>query len=574
MIRRWRDAATCAVLALVVILSVARAQRQVGVARDEVVYMGAGAHYADWWAGLFSGDFSRLSARGITKGFGGPQPTSNNREHPPLLKTLFGFSERILHRGLGLTGKITGYRLPSAIFFAALVVMVFLFGASVWGYGVGLAAALLAFLLPRQFFHAGLATFDGAVATTWMATVFAYYRALESRRWCVILGVVYGLALATKHNAIILPVPLLCHYVVVAYRGARAGRMKGPVGFFDALFRGVTRHQPLIFAALFAIGPLVLFILWPWLWIAPFSHVAEWIGFHLHHVHYNYEYLGRNWNHPPYPWHVPIVTTLLTVPVVTLVAGAIGAVELVRRARRGEAAEPDRAPALLLFLSAGAAMGPFILRSQPIFGAEKHWAAAIPTICIYAGVGLAAAARLLGGRLAALGARRGEPGRRRLETGALAALISVAACAALVETIDAQPYALTHYNALAGGAPGGADLGMNRQFWGVAARGVLPFINRYAPKKGEAPRRVYSHDAQPAWHLYGDVGLLAPGLPDAGKEEAGVARSKIAIVIHELHFNRHDYMIWRSYGTVQPAYVLTTDGVPIVSVYVRPDLDK
>jgi hypothetical protein len=41
-------------------------------------------------------------------------------------------------------------------------------------------------------------------------------------------------------------------------------------------------------------------------------------------------------------------------------------------------------------------------------------------------------------------------------------------------------------------------------------------------------------------------------------------------VIHERHFNRHDYMIWASYGTVAPVFVLRHDGVPIVSVYRRP----
>jgi len=41
-------------------------------------------------------------------------------------------------------------------------------------------------------------------------------------------------------------------------------------------------------------------------------------------------------------------------------------------------------------------------------------------------------------------------------------------------------------------------------------------------------------------------------------------------VIHELHFNRHDYLIWKAYGTLRPIAVLTSDGVPIVSLYRRP----
>jgi hypothetical protein len=34
--------------------------------------------------------------------------------------------------------------------------------------------------------------------------------------------------------------------------------------------------------------------------------------------------------------------------------------------------------------------------------------------------------------------------------------------------------------------------------------------------------------------------------------------------------NEIDYAIWAAYGTTSPAYVLTHDGVPIVSVYKRP----
>ena len=59
-------------------------------------------------------------------------------------------------------------------------------------------------------------------------------------------------------------------------------------------------------------------------------------------------------------------------------------------------------------------------------------------------------------------------------------------------------------------------------------------------------------------------------MPDSGREEAGIAASQFALVIHEKHFNRHDYMIWQSYGTVRPVFVLRADGVPIVSVYKRP----
>jgi len=542
-------------------------QRDHGVVRDEVVYMNAGTAYARWWGDLFRGKGAATTEQ-ITAHFGGKQVTDHNSEHPPLMKTLFGISEAVVSRfGGGQQHKVTAYRIPTALFFGLLLVMVFLFGASVWGWTEGVLAALLLLLMPRLLFHAGLATFDAPMVTVWTAALFAYYKSLERPwLWGALFGVAFGLALATKHNAVILPAAILVHWSWVLVRETRSRRAADTErGLGTALWRALLRRGPLTVPAMVVIGPLVLVALWPWLWFDTAHHVSRWIGFHLHHVDYNFEYLGQNWNHPPFPWHVAIVTTLFTVPTVTLVAGAIGAVQLIARARAGIASQPERAPALLLFLSAGVAMGPFLLRTTPIFGASKHWLPAMPTITLYAGVGLVVAVRLAVDRLARVGLLKRVERARPIAIAAVAVLVCTASA---FETVDAQPYALTHYTALAGGAPGGADLGMNRQFWGYSAVGVLPFLDRVAAHSDE-PLPVYSHDASMAWGVWMREGLLSRKLPDAGHEESGVRRSKLAIVIHELHFNRHDYMIWRDYGTVQPVYVLTTDGVPIVSVYAR-----
>jgi hypothetical protein len=329
------------------------------------------------------------------------------------------------------------------------------------------------------------------------------------------------------------------------------------------------RIQPFLVPALAVGGPLVLVMVWPWLWFDTAAHLRDWITFHTSHVNYNFEYLGRNYNHPPFPWHVVLVTTLFTAPVATLAAAVVGAFHTGARVRRGTAADPDRAPVLLFALSAAVAMGVFLVPTTPIFGAEKHWATAMPTFCLLAGAGICSA----GDRVwRALVMRRWIPvaGAFARPAGAIAIGVLVAS-AALSETFAAQPYPLSYYNALAGGARGGADLGMNRQFWGVSARGVLDWLDEHvAPAPGQPPAPVYTHDASPAWGLYRKLGLVDRGLPDAGNEERGVQRSRAALVIHERHFARHDFMIWDEYGTVQPAFVLTFQGVPLVSVYLRP----
>ncbi len=582
--RLWVDKrGLAALLAVVTFALVIWNQRDVGIARDETVYFRAGDQYVAWWSDLVHAR-GAATKQAIGSHWGG---ADNNSEHPPLMKTLFGLSERIFHGGLGID-PITAYRIPSALLHALLIAMVFWWAASIWGAWEGLVAALLLLFMPRLLFHAGLACFDAPMVALWFLVVVAYQRALSSRRWAIVAGVAFGLALATKHNALLLPPALVVHALVVAWAAIRidwrelVGHARtAPFGRklpayalagLRTLGRRLTHEEAVALLAMALIGPLVLIALWPWLWFDTFAHVRDWLAFHLHHVHYNFEYLGQNWNHPPFPWHVVVITTLFTVPVVTLAAAALGTRVMVTRAwRERQRPVPTDAtrPGLLLFLSAAAAMGPFLLGSTPIFGAEKHWAPAMPSFAIAAGVGAVWAGRQLAAAL--LDARTAWRAREtQIETACIALVAAALVGAAAVETVHAQPYALSEYNALAGGAPGGADLGMNRQFWGYAAKGVLPFLRTQAPSALDPPRPVYSHDASPAWGWYQRDGEVLAGMPDAGPEQLGVDRSELAIVVHELHFNRHDYMIWKSYGTVQPVFVLRADGVPIVSVYRRP----
>jgi 4-amino-4-deoxy-L-arabinose transferase-like glycosyltransferase len=513
-------------LALATTAGVLAYGQDVGIARDEVVYMNAAPRYAEFWLGLGKG--------GIAGTFGGALGGANNPEHPPLVKTLSGFSHWLVHDKLHLAGELVAFRLPNALLHGLCVALVYFMALELWGLAEAVLAALCLALLPRALFHASLDCFDAPIMTLWFATVYAYWRCLDGRKWPWQVGIAWGLALATKHTALLLPIALAVHYVVLAVRA-----------------RDPLRRWRVV-VSLAVLGPAVLVALWPLLWLHPIGGVQAWINFHLHHVHYNYEYLGHNWNAPPFPWHVALVTTLYTVPTATLAAALLGFGVWLWKWRRGQSVDQERAPVLLLALSLGASMGPFLLGGTPIFGAEKHWMPALPTICLAAGFGAAWAARC-----AAAAWPRLKP------SVAIGVVGGALALAGGVEVATSHPYALTWYSAAAGGAPGGADLGMNRQFWGVAARGVLPAI------AAQPPGAVYSHDASPAWGWYTRLGLLPPGHPDSGWEAAGIAASKYALVIHELHFNRHDYLIWNAYGTTQPFFVLRADGVPIVSVYRR-----
>jgi hypothetical protein len=79
------------------------------------------------------------------------------------------------------------------------------------------------------------------------------------------------------------------------------------------------------------LGPAVLFASWPWMWFHTVDRFREYLNFHLQHVHYNFEYLGTNYNNPPYPRSYAYVMTLLTAPVTTLALSVAGVVALLFR---------------------------------------------------------------------------------------------------------------------------------------------------------------------------------------------------------------------------------------------------
>jgi hypothetical protein len=527
------------VLTLLVLMVASRGQ---GNTRDEGYYFEAAPAYSGWYVelgrNLAAGQPGRSFRRdAIQRHFG------YNHEHPALMKTLFGLSERLFHQQWKLLGPEAALRLPTQVLAAFMAWAVFLFAARLWSRRAGLVAAALAVFAPRLFFDAQLACFDAPIAALWVLVVYAYHRSLEEPRWGWRAALLMGLALATKHNAFFLPFLLVAHYLWL-HRARLARRRLPPV--------------PPVFVWMATLSLLVYFVLWPWLWFDTVARFREYVAFHVHHVYYNMEFLGRNYNKPPFPLSFPYVMTLFTVPVTTLALAGMGAAAMLRSSKnsmlqRSEKNVPGTAPGALIALNAVFPLAILTLTRAPIFGATKHFHAAIPFLALFAGYAVHA-----------LSAALGEDRRGRALGLALAVLVVLPAA---LETRRSHPYGLSHYNLLAGGPRGGASLGLNRQFWGYATRGILPWVNRL----GLRNPAIYWHDTNLAQlRMHQREGRLRTDQRDSGMEEPGVEHSDVAMVIHEKHFNKYEYWIWDFYGTAQPARVLDHEGVPIVTVYQRP----
>jgi hypothetical protein len=602
MSTRARDATIAMALFVGVVGCLLATEGREGFGRDEGQYMRAGERYWGWFEELgrdiSQGHARRAFAASVIDRYW----NDNAPDHPVVMKTLYGLSWRAFHR-CTCTGparglhpipvphrhitlplfkrESTAFRFPAILMSGLLAVLVFRFARKLCAWPAAAAGAVLAIAQPHYFFHAPIACFDAPITTMAFAVGFAYWKSLRQARWGIACGLLFGIALGVKHNAWLIPVFLAGHYLWMRRGDLR--RLRVP-------------RVPLAFVSMALLGPAIFLLHWPWLWHQPIERTRAYLHRHLQHEHYNFEYLGRNWNLPPTDVDLkvlrttfPFVSTALTVPVTTLTLAVVGALALARRRRNqglvedtdpppdaGEdrpsdeprpraswlrpGADVDRAPGAFV---AAQTFGPLVilaLPSTPIFGGVKHFMPAMPYIAVAASCGLA---WISGGLAAAFRARQ----RPRLIAPAAILLSAITCVPAITETRRSHPDGLSHYNMIAGGFAGGASLGLNRQFWAYCVLPMLDWVNRHDPEN----QRMYWHDViGDALAMYKREGRLAMSVGDTGYGESGIERSAMGLLVHEKHWALFEMYIWDHYGTLRPALVRHREGVPLVTAYERP----
>nr|WP_153867929.1 MULTISPECIES: glycosyltransferase family 39 protein [Myxococcaceae] len=589
---RWTAFALWALALLALLLT----ERAVGYVRDESVYFAAGQSYAAWLRLLVHAPALALQDASIVRFF------EENHEHPVLMKLLFGLSHAVLHEELGLMRPATAFRLPALALNALIPALVYRMGSSLWGRTAGLFAALSFFLVPRQLFNAELACFDMPVAAMWLLVVYAFWRALDEARWGWACGLAFGLALGTKHNALFLPVALAPFALARAWTatsGAGLREARRTLGLFvavslavpllfalmalslgpEGLLRRIAPLSPATFlagslvvglalcvrrlsvlappaaralgtlVAMLALGPLLFYLHWPYLWHHPVDRTAWYLAFHAEHLHYAWFYLGQLLVAPPFPLAYVFVVTALTVPLSLLAPMVTGLLGLAVRALR-------RRASLAELLVGAHALASILLISHPQvphFGGVKHWLPSMPFLAMLAGASVARGCAALSQRLPA-----------RVPRAAVAApVFALLFAPALLGLARVHPYCTSFYGELAGGLPGAASLGMQRQFWSNNVTGVLPWINAHAPQGA----RIYLHEVNGySFRDYQRNGQLRSDLrPAGGPEDADLA----AVQYHQ-EFREHEVAVWQAFGTQVPVTGLYVDETPQVIVYRRP----
>jgi 4-amino-4-deoxy-L-arabinose transferase-like glycosyltransferase len=532
---RGRDHLVGALLGIGYVLLLVKTAPDLAMSRDESFYVHAAKDYGAWLSQLFSEPGLALARESIDRAW------DYNWEHPAWMKSSFALSWLVQKHWALFPSESLAFRFPGMLTAGLLLWLIYSWGASVMRREGALFAALAFALMPRVFYHSHLACFDVPIAFFVTLTAYAYWRALRDRRWVPIVGLAFGLALATKHNSWMLPGIFLIHFIWLRADESRAERSEQvSIAWLPSML---------------VIGPLVLIGTWPWLWNDTWARLLSYARFHLRHVHYTYEYFGVSYFEPPLPVSVPFVMTLFTVSLTVLVLAALGVYD-----RRGALRLPWRSKSIgslarrteILWL--GCLLAPLLaiaLPSSPIFGGTKHWITAYPFLALFAGRGLSSVLE------------RPEhevwTGRRWPSWG-LAALFLVPSA---VETAHSHPFGLSHYMPIAGGVPGAADLGMNRQFWGFTTGSVAPWIARRLPEGGSVWICDTTHEA---WRMMQRDGLI----PGNIRAASSMHSADLVLVHHEAHFSEVDHQAWVAFGSVRPVHVLLYDGVPIISIYENP----
>jgi hypothetical protein len=571
-------------------------EKDVGFGRDESVYFHAAESHGRWFQQLLTSPSEAVKDQAITQAF------DFNHEHPALMKNLFGISFVVLHEKLHLLRPAAAFRVPAFLFAAWMLPLIFGLSRRLFGQAASIFAAVSFLLVPRQFFHSHLAAFDVPIATMWVLTISCFIEALERPRWWLWTGLAFGLALAAKHNAWFIPVTLvpfvlwrgwhltksapearslffgingvfvfgialygLMYLVLGPQRLLSTFELQSPqlalfvitcaVGAYltwrlrplhEEAFRTIA---PLV--AMAALGPLVFYVHWPYLWHHPVDRAAWYLNFHLTHNHYTWFYLGELLRAPPFPLEYVLVKTALTVPSSLFVPMVLGfGWFLVRAVRR-------QATAFEWIVAANAVMSIALIShpNVPHFGGVKHWFPSMPFLALLG-------AGVLERGASALSEWWQPKVKQASPLSVLTALAVLCSLPALIATARVFEFGTSAYSEAAGGLPGAASLGMQRQYWANNLSGVLPWINQNLA----AGTRVYFHE-----NHGGQIrdnqrnGMLRTDLVPVGSPyEADV-------IVYQYHqeFRETEFNAWQALGTVRPVYGLYLDETPQVVIYQR-----
>jgi len=462
-------AAGLAIFTIVILLATAP---QIGLTWDEPTYLVAAETYPAWYGELIRQPSYALSAEGILKYW------ELSHAHPPLSRVWSGF---VWLAARHIFDDLTAHRLGNILIVSMLIALLYLLVGPHYGRTAGLIAAIALLTMPRFFFHAHLAALDTPVTAMIFAVMYTFWLGRDQHgfKWTLLLGLVWGLALATKIHALFIPTIVLPTWVFIFQRRRYL----------------VIR---LMFMGLIGVGFFLLS--WPWLYHDSLKRLTEYVGFMTtDRLPVEQFYFGQLYTPPP--WHFPFVMTLIVVPFSLILLAMIGAISLMRHRK-------DRPFGGLLLLGIFVCLVIFTTGLGQVFDNERFMMPVFPYVAILAGIGFARLLPVLERLLANRGIRL-----QRYQTVPL--MVILVFLPHVLIAYDIYPHLLSYYSEAIGGVYGAKLLGMETTYWCETYVTVLPFLNSHAK-----PGAVINGECQDVLLYYQFHGKLRSDLQIANGPDA------------------------------------------------------
>jgi len=343
--------------------------------------------------------------------------------HPPLSRIVSGAAKVAAPPWVDI---FAAYRLGPALFFALLVTLMYLWIAALFDRATAIVASLGLLVTPNLFGFAHIAVTDIPLTAMWFLTVFCFWRGLKSWPWSVVLGAVWGLALATKFPALLIPIPLFL-WAHIYHRQAYANNV------ITMLF----------------ISPVVMVLCQPYLWHQPGLRILEFLFEGLSRgyrpeTNYTIFFWGDLFYTNQLPWYYPFFIVGVTTPETILIFALLGSVCL-----------PwlhDQKPTIVLFLiNTGFIIALGLLPGAVLHDGVRQLMSALPFLVALAACGFyVLVARL---KEKCTNWPSVQP-IKQLPHKITAAVALLALFTPAVDTYLSHPFQLSYYNRLVGGIHG------------------------------------------------------------------------------------------------------------------------
>ncbi len=512
-----------------VLLVVSLTSKDYGVAWDEPPYFHASDLHVNWIFGfshnLVKGDVRQdLSDENIKAAW---HWNPYNVPHPPFSRIVSGLAKSF---SIHFLDKFSAYRMGPALFFATLVVVIYLWMKELFGRTSGLFSAFALVLTPNLFAYTHLAVTDLPLATMWFLTAYCFWKGLGSWKWSVALGLVWGLALSTKFPALLIPAPL----VVWAHLFHR------------------DKYTNNLFTMLF-LAPVVMLAAQPYLWHQPGLRILEFLYEGISRAYrpetnYTIYFLNQVYLSNQLPWYYPFYMIAITTPEALLALAVLGLVAI-------PWLHGVRHTVLLFFANLSFVMILALMPGAVVHDGVRQMLSALPFLAALAGVGFFAITSWLLDT-----ARRCEGIQRipNLRVKITAAVFLVAAFHPLIDLYLAHPFQLSYYNRLVGGIRGAYERGLETTYFLEAITpGFIQILNEKLPKNAT----VNALFANFMFEFYQNQGMLRR---DIRFSSSGSSDFYLVLNRRSALSPRDRQMMQ---GSLRPVESVGVAGVPLVALF-------